>query len=103
MCSDQDKYRRAACEKSKHGNRVVFRPGHRQVCGFFEVAKLDRIAGLLVHSGLSRQTYLLTEKQISKRGFQFRFGDCYQDSEISRFPSGVVEAWSFRIRILIQI
>jgi hypothetical protein len=71
MCSEQDEYGRAACEESKHGKCVVFRPGHRQLCGFFEVVKLDRIVGLLVHSGLSRRTYLLTEKQISKKGFQF--------------------------------
>jgi hypothetical protein len=103
MCSDQDKYRRAAREKSKHGNCVIFRPSHRRMCGFFEVVKLDRILGLLVHNGLSRRTYLLTEKQISKKGFQLRFGGCHEDFEISRFPSGVVEAWLIRIRILIQI
>jgi hypothetical protein len=45
--------------------------------GFFEVVNLDRIVALLVCSSLSRSTYLLTEKQISKKGCQFGFGGCY--------------------------
>lgn len=61
------------------------------------------IVGVLIYSGLSCPTYLLTENQISKKEFQFRFGGCYQESEISRFTSGVAEAWSVTIRILIQI
>ena len=58
------------------------------------------------YAGLQRSvaSNISTDRKADfKKGLQFRFGGCYQDFEILRFPSGVVEAWLIRIRILIQI
>lgn len=68
-----------------------------------QVVKVSMIVSLLVCSGLSHRTYLLTEKQISKKRISVKIWRLLLGFRDSRFPSGVVEAWSVTIRILIQI